>query len=402
VYEQILGKLNKIKLDTTIISNAMLSVSHLKDTQQTTIELSNVRILLEDILVNKKGQEDSARFLFSKEVNIYCDSLKKTMKGNWYYLYADSLVISSSQKNAFIKSVSIKPRYNEKKFVAKQPFQNDRFDITVKDIRFKGINTDALFEEQILIDTILADDLNLKVYRDLHYPRDKKLRIGSYPHQLLSNSKLPMNIHFVQLRNSYVEYKERNVQTGLSGKVRFHHTLASINHISNIRDSTAVYPYLDVYIDTRFLNEVPLNTQWRFFLFDTSGKFTIKAHLKTFDAQQLNVLTKPMGPVEINSGTIHSLDIDLTGNNYSIDGTIKMLYNNLKINVLKQKGENNDFKKKGFVSFLANTIIKNANPRNHKSDPVIAEIQVERDTNRSIFNLIWKAIFTGVKSSVGL
>jgi hypothetical protein len=56
-----------------------------------------------------------------------------------------------------------------------------------------------------------------KVYRDLARPEDKKNRVGYYPQQVLDDVPLVFNIKKVNVRNSFVEYKERNHITRQSG-----------------------------------------------------------------------------------------------------------------------------------------------------------------------------------------
>jgi hypothetical protein len=76
------------------------------------------------------------------------------------------------------------------------------------------------------------------------------------------------------------------------------------------------------------------------------------------------------------------------------------LYDNLEVNILKQE-ETGNVKAKGMMSLLANMSIVNANPQKNK--PVrIVTVNHARNTYRSMFNLIWKAIFEGVQKTVGI
>jgi hypothetical protein len=61
----------------------------------------------------------------------------------------------------------------------------------------------------------------------------------------------------------------------------------------------------------------------------------------------------------------------------------------------------NRLEKKKLASFIANLVVKNANPL-RKQDVRVAEVHYTRNTNRSFFNLMWKSVFTGVKQSAGM
>jgi hypothetical protein len=53
------------------------------------------------------------------------------------------------------------------------------------------------------------------------------------------------------------------------------------------------------------------------------------------------------------------------------------------------------------ISLLANITIPNANPEKNKAVRMVT-VNHPRDTYRSIFNLIWKAIFEGAQKTVGI
>jgi hypothetical protein len=132
-----------------------------------------------------------------------------------------------------------------------------------------------------------------------------------------------------------------------------------------------------------------------------NGKFTVNGTMKSTDATIFNPLSKPMALVEINSGTINSLDFNFICNDYNSKGIIRMLYNDLKIKILKQEDIGKEYKTKKMISLLANMTIANANP--DKNKPVrIVTVNHIRDINKSMFNLIWKSIFEGAQKTVGI
>jgi len=121
----------------------------------------------------------------------------------------------------------------------------------------------------------------------------------------------------------------------------------------------------------------------------------------SLDATILNSLSKPMALVEVHSGTVTSLDFNLMGNDNRIKGIVRLLYNDLKIKILKKDEESADYKKKKVMSLMANIMVINANPGKNK--PVrIVSVSHPRDVYRSIFNFIWKSIFEGVQKTVGI
>jgi len=154
-------------------------------------------------------------------------------------------------------------------------------------------------------------------------------------------------------------------------------------------------------IDARFLNKTSLKVVWQFYLQNPKGRFDVKGNLGSIAAIDANPLTVPMGPARMENGQIKSLQFDFEGNNNGMNGTVKMLYKDLKLSILEKDEDTKKLDKKGIASFVANIIVKNDNPK-AKEDPRIIQVNLERDTNRSIFYLIWKSIFKGIKETVGI
>ena len=81
----------------------------------------------------------------------------------------------------------------------------------------------------------------------------------------------------------------------------------------------------------------------------------------------------------------------VSGGEYLAYGEIKMYYNNLKIELLK----NGTDERRGFLSFLANTLIKNKNTdKTHN-------VFFIRNRERSSINYLIKILMSGVNSTIG-
>lgn len=401
IYEQVLGDLKSIQLDSLYVLDAHLSTTLLRDSSKRRFHIEHVDMGLQDIIIKEDEVPDSNRILFSTSAWAQCGAFNWSMPGTPYQMRVDSLYFHSAPSLIYVQGFHLKPQWSEEEFVQRQPYQTDRFDFSFHDIFFTGVNVPALMNEEILVEQIEVQKADLKIYRDLNIPRDTFNRTGKYPHQQLVKVGIPFHVQQLTLRNTFVEYKEKNQRTQMSGKVQFHHTLANIHYLSNIPDSTAVHPYMDADITTRFLNTAPFNVRWRFYLFDTAGRFDVNASLGSMPATRLNQISKPMGPASVASGNIDGLQVDFKGNNHQLTGTVTFLYNGLKIEVLKKDEGQGRLKKRGLATFLANIIVKNQNPTG-KQDPVVIQIKEPRDTNRSIFALIWKGIFKGVKETAGM
>ena len=106
--------------------------------------------------------------------------------------------------------------------------------------------------------------------------------------------------------------------------------------------------------------------------------------------------------VRIKTGQVQKIDFQFAANGQGSTGTMHMYYTDLTVDLLKEGEDGAPVKKKGFLSFLANTIlIKDQNPS--KGEAVrVAKVNFQRPKAASFFNLLWKSVFIGMRETVGL
>lgn len=400
IYEQILGDMDLIQADTVLITGAQITTRSLR-TKKTSIRIQDVTIMLVDVKIDSSSSADATRILFAKKTNITCGKVTWSSGNKLYDCRADSISISSVSRDFRIKSFRMAPTLNEDAFVNALPTQDDRFDFSVNNIQLQNINMLQLFEEDLVADSMLIGSASFKIYRDLARPRDKKNRVGSYPQQAIQDIPVSFRVRKVILSNGFLEYKERNHITRQSGKVQFYSLYGNISNFTNDKKAIAANNVMTVDMSARFLNKTPLKVSWLFYLLNPKGRFDVKGTLGAIDATLLNPLTEPMGPASIKRGKVNGVEFNLQGHDYGIDGNVKMLYEDLKVTMLEKDKQTKEIEKKGLLSFIANIVIKNSNPKKNE-EPRIMQVHLDRDTNRSIFFMSWKVILKGLKETVGI
>ncbi|MGN6292926.1 MAG: hypothetical protein ACTHMV_09305 [Chitinophagaceae bacterium] len=401
VYEEILGDLNLIKIDTLLISNASITTRDIK-TGEARAELKNTSVELQDVMVDSTAWADTTRLFFSKQADIRASGISWKSREKPYLLGFDSVHLNSTSKKVSIGRFHIDPLLPEDAFIRSLPRQEDRFDFSIKGITISNMDFPALFNEEIFADSIEVETASFKIYRDLGYKRGIRGPVKTFPHQSLLKIPVPFRFKKLVLANTFIEYKERAVISRQAGKVQFYHTHAVITNLTNWQDAAPVNNMLTVDIRTRFLNKAPLRVTWKFYLFNPEGRFDITGNLGAMDATQVNALSVPMAPARIENGRINDLSFNLAGNSSNMTGDVKLLYKDLKISLLQKDEETRKLEKKKLASFAANIAIKNSNPSGKKDEVRIAHVNFKRDRHRSIFHLSWKSLYTGIKESVGI
>jgi hypothetical protein len=393
--KQLLGKLLKIAIDSVEIKDASVVIGAI-DGSGKPFRGDNVSLLLSHVHIDTSTREDSATILFSRQLSLECQRLHLPSGNDKYAIGIDSVRFTSMDNGLHIGEVKIHPVLSETAFAASFPVQTDRYDFLLKNIDLRNIHRGALWHKIVQADSLIIGESAFRVYRDLSRPPDTSSRVGNYPQQLLMRLPFPVSIRKMIFPHSYIEYKERNAKSLAAGRVQFHHVRATIHNVTNRRDDIQKDNRCTIDFHSLFLNKAPVNARLILFLKDRRGRFTIDGDLDNIEATDLNPLTEPMALTRLEKGTINHLQFSIQGADSAADGRVQLAYEDLKVSMLKRDNGDGSYDKKGLTSFLANIMIRNSS---HGADPTPEDVHFQRILNKSMFNLIWKTLFTGIKKS---
>lgn len=236
----------------------------------------------------------------------------------------------------------------------------------------------------------------IKVFNDKTVQPDTASKIGKYPHQSILKLAIPIYIKKVTVSNGYISYRERGAISKQVGDVFFNTINGTILNVTNMEHFLKKNSTMTASFNTRFLNITQVSSQWKMPMNSAEGAFSVNGQVDGFNATKLNPIIEPLGMGSVKSGNIKSYSFNLQGNDYKGMGDAILLYDDLKLNLLKNKDD--DLKKKTLKSFVANIFIKNQNPSNGTTRK--AAISFDRIMTKSFFNLVWKSIFDGAKKSI--
>jgi hypothetical protein len=400
IYEILLRGLEKIKVDTILITDADYHICQWS-TGDTIFSGSKINAQLHHINISDSTSTDTSRVLFAEHASLDVTDVVIHRKNNPYNYRFKNIQLLSGERSFAVKSMHITPLLGEAAFVHNAKWQTDRLDFDFYNLVFKQVNVQEILNGNLIANELTIKTAQFKVFRDKNYPQKKISLIGRYPQQ--SFLKIPVNVALkkVVIEQGYIEYKEKESLTGKSGVVIFDDIHATLHNVTNNPAGIRKNGICTINFSSRFLHKIPVNATWQIYLNSNNGKFAINGTMQSLDATILNQLSKPMALVAINSGTVTSLDFNLIGNDNRTKGIVRLLYNDLTIKILKKDESNDDYKKKKVMSLMANIMVINANPAKNK--PVrIVTVSHPRDVYRSIFNFIWKSIFEGVQKTVGI
>ena len=365
------------------------------------IHIGNIAILVNDVKADEISDVQANPVKYSREAEISCDKISMNLKDGLYNISILKPSLNSLHKQLKIDAAIIKPFLGEKAFAAKAKFQKDRYDVSLKGIVLKNIDMQTLIGNKIIASDLIINSTSAKIYRDLKKPLSGKSKVGNYPSEMLMKLNVPIKIAHASLPGAFIQYTEHEKVSDSSGVVSFVNSDIHISNITNDKDAIKKNNEMVISFDTKVLNKIPLKGSFKFFLNSSKGGFAVDGRTtRPFAATTLNTVSIPMALIRLRQGTINNIDFDFTGDSYGAKGNFVMKYDDLKVDVLKIDKDSKDVSKKGFISFIANTLVKNENPNNNnlrKETP-----QYDRDIQKSFFNLVWKTIFTGMKKTVGI
>jgi hypothetical protein len=162
------------------------------------------------------------------------------------------------------------------------------------------------------------------------------------------------------------------------------------------------HQHLTASVKARVNQAADLDVKIDFDLKAKDGAFTYSGTIGSFDMRALNPVAAALGMVSIQSGQVQKIDFDIRANKQGANGSLRMYYKDLKVNLLKEGDEGGPMKKKSFLSFLANTVvINNSNPANGKALRV-GKIDYKRLPTGSFFSLMWNGVFSGMRETIGI
>ena len=404
LYEQISKTFKSARVHHIKIVDADFDYINKSTAVKTKNSIKHLDIDVNDFLLDSLSGRDTTRFYYTKDISFQVAGYKSTTKDKMYSMKVDTIKGSYSSRKISIKGLILKPLYPELEFARKYKVQKDRYDLSFTTVEFNGVdfiklNTDGKLEAK----SVKIGPAKVEVFMSRELPPPPGFDKGkNYPHMALKRLNMPVAIDTVKLRNIDVKYSEYNPASKKTGSVTFKTLTGNILNVTNDSLRLAKNNHAVANLNSLLMGTGKLNVKLDFNLTDQNGAFSYSGSLGKFDFKNLNSLSKNLGLIEIESGNVQHIDFKANGNLRTASGSMNMLYNNLKVKLLSDNIDGEGTKEKGFLSFLANTIlVKDENPS--KGDPPrTATMTNTRINSASFFNLMWKTLFVGIKDIVGV
>jgi hypothetical protein len=151
------------------------------------------------------------------------------------------------------------------------------------------------------------------------------------------------------------------------------------------------------------MNQGKLDALFKFNLTDENLPFSYKGSLGAMDLTAINPAIMPLALIKVNNGKLARFEFDIQADNMVSKGRISLLYNDLKVTVLKADTANDRLKHMTIASLFANVmVLKHNNPDTPGEIPRSFHVNYYRPSDYPFFKNIWHTLLTGIKPCVGL
>lgn len=385
---------NEALLDKITIGNTKIVIYNKEKPNDAPFTLTNVKFNAADIQKLHSGTNIKNLISNSSWV-LSADGFSFLTENKRYKIMVGAFDINNGNSTMRVKNVSVVPMFSEQGFSKILTHQEDLYNLDFKNILLAGLDTRKLLTEKKLEAESVTLQPTLKIYRDRTVAADSSSKVGKYPQQLLQNIKVPFSIKKILVKEGAVFYKEKSDLSMRTGTVFFKNINGTIGNVTNIKELISKNNILLLDASCIFMGISQLHSVWKLQLNSSNGAFEVAGEAGAFNAPDLNHMIEPLGMASIKTGKVNKLTFNLKGTDYVAKGTSVLLYEDLKVELLKK--DSADLKKKSLLSLLTNALIKDANPQNGTIRT--GDINNQRDITKSFFNLLWKSIFSGIKKT---
>lgn len=398
LYQQISKTLKSISIGQIKVIDADFDYYHGKRKLNAIKHLS---INVKDVLIDSVAQFDTTRVFHSKNIGFELIGYQLVTKDKMYTLTLDTLRGSVTGRDLQVRGFKIKPMHPKLAFSRKYSTQKDRYDLNFEKINLEGVDYVGLNNNGHLhVREINLGPAKVDVFMNRELPPPAIDKARNFPHVALRRVPMPVVVETLKIAKVDVSYGEYNPKTKEIGTVKLDRLNGSLSNLTNdsLRLSTKNHAYAD--LTTYVMGTAKMNVKINFNLTAKNAAFSYKGTIGVFDLKALNALSKPLGQIEIESGKVHSANFEVSANSREANGVVNFFYEDLKVNMLGETEDGKE-KKKGLLSFLANTLlIRDDNLPGEKAH--VAKVAHERVPQASFFNLMWKTVFKGIRETAGI
>ncbi|GAB2985390.1 hypothetical protein GCM10027049_25040 [Mucilaginibacter puniceus] len=364
-----------------------------------TSNLKDMDIRADDLLIDSATQTDKTRLLYCRDIITNLRNYKgRTSDGSYTYT-VKSLNLSTRTSRLNMEGMDIIP---DKNYYAKS--RKDRFNIHLDSLQLNNFDFLAYHKYKTFSgSSLILTNGSLNVFKNPNKIKVYKDKIKSFPHVALYNAGVELKIDTILIKHVDVIYGELNKKSGKTGAITFNNTSGQLLNVTTNKIALQKNNISTADLTTYFLKSGKLDVHFSFNLTDKLASYSYKGKLGTMNLRDINSVIMPLAMVKVTSGNLKEFTFNIKGNSKSSSGRVQLLYNDLKVKLLKADTAKKTLKRNTIASLFANVfIVKDNNPDKPGDEPRLANVVYKRPIDSPFWGTAWKTLLAGIKPNVGL
>lgn len=320
--------------------------------------------------------------------------IQYTFQNKENQLRLDTLYINTTKRFIRTTGLQLIPQLPQSDYAELSQNHSDWTKIQTSTTIWTGIDFTAFMKERsIVIDTITIQHAEISSYKNRQIAQSQREK--QLLNQTLRHLPIALDIRCLQFGPLDVVYQELTPEGVQPGKLTVTNLTGECLGLSNRPAQNQ--SFLTIRSTGKLMGLANLQTTINFSLQDTSEQFTVNGQLGSLAMNQLNTLTEPLANLSIQNGRIDTLIFNITGNKHSSAVDLKLLYNGLEIELIKD--HDGQIRQRRLLSEAINDwVVYSSNPQYGTTR--IGTGSTDRDPYKSQFNYLWKSLWPGLKSTL--
>jgi hypothetical protein len=362
-------------------------------------QLKEMNIKGNDLLIDSTTQKDTSRILYCKDVVANLYNYKGKTNDGLYTYTAKALMLSTYKSQLNIEGLTLEPTNN---FFKKS--RGNRYKASIDSLQMNSFDFLAYHRyHRLRASNFIINGGNLDIFANPTKRIDHRDKTSSFPNVAIYNIPFDIKIDTLLVNRTNVIYSEFNKRSHQSGTITFNSIHGKFLNVTTNKAALQKNNIATVHITSNFMNRGKLSVFFTFNLTDKTLPYSYKGKLGPMDLQTINPVLIPLDMVKVTSGTLKEFTFDIKGDIKKTHGKVALLYNDLKIKLLRADTVHGVFKRKTIESLYANLfVIKHDNPDHAGGIPRSTNVNFSRPSYFPFFKTAWQTLLAGIKPCVGL
>lgn len=382
-----------IRIGTLFFDSIDLAMENTLNAQSFSVKEGVLKVY--DLQLEKK---DTLSLTIINQFDFEAKEFVSCSSDSMYSFRADSIIYSATSQTLAVSSLSIQPNYADYNFTSRYEFQTDRIEAGFSNIYVHDFSAAGYVNSRSMISSYIEiGKMDIDVFRDLR----KEFRHVDKPafQSVIYDYPGIIQIDSIGLANGNVTYTEHAEKANDPGSIHFDEINAKLYNITNDTIYKTERAFIEIKGDALLMGKGKMTILLKGRLFDSHNTFTLSGTLSDLEANELNPILEKNAFIYATSGKIDRMSFNFTANNTQATGKMTLLYHGLNVTVKNKRTDDTTAFGQRILSFIANKKVLDSNPIPGQ-EVRIGIIYHERDPERFLFNYSFKAILSGITSSL--